>query len=135
MEKVRVAPGPAVRVGCSLYPSLNPLSLAANSHNTRMGQIANGVERTLWLGQDAQVAYTRDKMFWYPHGNIIVVAQGVAFRVFKGIIAEEEGYHRGRIRGILRHVLASYARSGPSAISSARSDTGLSRCPCHGHSC
>lgn len=31
---------------------------------------------------------TRDETFWYSDGNIIVVAQGVAFRVYKGILAE-----------------------------------------------
>lgn len=38
--------------------------------------------------------YIRDERFWYPDGNIIIVAQGVAFRVFKSILAEDSEVFR-----------------------------------------
>ena len=32
--------------------------------------------------------FMQDKTYWYNDGNIVVVAQGVGFRVFKGLLAE-----------------------------------------------
>ncbi|EPT02350.1 hypothetical protein FOMPIDRAFT_1101492, partial [Fomitopsis schrenkii] len=33
-------------------------------------------------------AFTRDEVFWYPDGNIILVAQGVGFRLYQGLLAQ-----------------------------------------------
>lgn len=32
--------------------------------------------------------YSQDTQFWYPDGTIIIVAQGIGFRIYKGLLAE-----------------------------------------------
>ena len=33
--------------------------------------------------------YSPDSQFWYPDGTIVIVAQNVGFRIYKGLLAEE----------------------------------------------
>ncbi|KAH9910894.1 uncharacterized protein B0H18DRAFT_831049, partial [Fomitopsis serialis] len=37
---------------------------------------------------------SRDGRFWYDDGNIIIIAQGIGFRVFKGLLAAESDVFR-----------------------------------------
>ncbi|KAH9829559.1 uncharacterized protein C8Q71DRAFT_400750 [Rhodofomes roseus] len=41
-----------------------------------------------------QHAFSRDERFWYEDGNVIIIAQGVGFRVFKGLLAADSEVFR-----------------------------------------
>lgn len=43
------------------------------------------------VGEDqsdgSESGYTKDESFWYKDGNIIIVAQDVGFRLYRGLLA------------------------------------------------
>ena len=43
---------------------------------------------------DRPDTFTRDERFFYADGNITIIAQGVAFRVYKGLLAESSEIFR-----------------------------------------
>lgn len=43
---------------------------------------------------ESKLPYSPDNQFWYPDGTIIVVAQSIGFRIYKGLLAEaSEMFH------------------------------------------
>ena len=60
---------------------------------------SNAIECTsaatpLATGLDKVKAATRDKDYWFDDGNLILVSQGAAFRVYKGLLAEHSTVFR-----------------------------------------
>lgn len=45
-------------------------------------------------GLDKVKTATRDKDYWFDDGNLILVSQGVTFRVYKGLLAEHSTVFR-----------------------------------------
>lgn len=43
---------------------------------------------------DESISRKRDEEFWYSDGNVILVAQDVEFRVYKGLLAEHSPVFR-----------------------------------------
>ena len=45
-------------------------------------------------GCDKVQAATRDSEYWFDDGNVILVTQGIAFRIYKGLLAEHSELFR-----------------------------------------
>ena len=41
---------------------------------------------------DKVQAATRDSEYWFEDGNLILLAQGVSFRIYKGLLAEHSSF-------------------------------------------
>ena len=47
--------------------------------------------------RDQVDAASRDSDFWFEDGNIILISQGVAFRVYRGLLAEHSGVFKSML--------------------------------------
>ncbi|KAI1791592.1 hypothetical protein LXA43DRAFT_422413 [Ganoderma leucocontextum] len=61
---------------------------------TRNGDLEDDNSTGPTTGFDKVAAATRDSDYWFDDGNLILVSQGVAFRIYKGLLAEHSAMFR-----------------------------------------
>ncbi|KAH9932276.1 uncharacterized protein B0H18DRAFT_52418 [Fomitopsis serialis] len=40
-------------------------------------------------GTDLEINFKKDANFWYPDGSVVLLAQNVGFKVYRGLLAEQ----------------------------------------------
>ncbi|PIL26446.1 hypothetical protein GSI_12204 [Ganoderma sinense ZZ0214-1] len=61
---------------------------------TRTNSVPEDISAPPTTGLDKVKAATRDKDYWFEDGNLILVSQGVAFKIYKGLLAEHSTIFR-----------------------------------------
>ena len=94
----------AARLSPSSVPLQHPTETFPSSMNSSIHQVEGSRKRQrtdcggtldhptgapeMATAQDEVNAATRDSDYWFEDGNIILLSQGVAFRVYKGLLGE-----------------------------------------------